>query len=371
MWRAMLVTSAFAALVGCAPVYSDSASDFAKGVSDVKDASTTLSQNYTGTRVLFSSVRRRIDKDPPIVPDACATTSLYSDCYIGSKKEQGREQKTYQQVSALVAVSGTLSDAGGPKTKEVNPAGIPQACIDYATNGGAQEAGLTTAEPNATVKAVTESDILAALDNYAKGLAAITDKADSDAYKAAASKLSSSIGSLAGTVGAAAGGVGAAVGPVLKAVIDIGTHINLARLENDRYQALKVAVLAACIPVHNLAYAEATILSAKRSITADENRLILNDLSTPATYFQDPQQNEAAMNQASANLRSIGPDPSPTAIKIAQVHNQLLEAILSGKGQTDALIANVAAFATEAQALKSAIQVQKGSASSGSSAGSS
>jgi hypothetical protein len=156
----------------------------------------------------------------------------------------------------------------------------------------------------------------------------------------------------------------------VKAVVTIGLRINLLRLENDRYQALKTAVLSACIPVHNLAFAEAIILTAKQRIAADRNRILLNELAKPTAYFKGPNQNEQDTNTAAANLRAIGPDASPTALKIAEIHNQLVADVLSGKGQSDALLKNVSDFADEAKALKDAINSNTSTSSASAASGS-
>jgi hypothetical protein len=210
----------------------------------------------------------------------------------------------------------------------------------------------------------TEEDVLNAIEDYTNALAAVTKSSDADTYKANATKLAASVGKLATTVGTLAGGAGAVIGPIAQAVVKIGEDAYLQILERRRYEALKAAVLAECIPIHNLALAEAVILTADDANANHAEDGILTSLQQAPKNLsrEDRDKLETLAQGAAANVRArASVDPGQAAIKLYKLHNQLVRDVLSGKGESEAFIKALGDIATDVQAIKDAVAKKKSS----------
>jgi hypothetical protein len=322
-----------AAVSACSPNYSQTAASIASGVSNIKAYSNALQLKRSADREFYYGIEANIHKTYLQATASCGDVADLSDCYIGDKKELASEPKTTKKPGAGTPGAGNpvIGTAGSPSAPVP---GIPPVCLSFIQNGAA------LATQKATVgkekQAATEPKIIDALTRYAQGLAAITKSSDSAAYKAAAAKLSSSVGTMTGTIGTLAGGPagGIIAGAVGKAIASVGLQANLIVLQANRAAALRQALLSACLPVYNLTNAETVILSARYEEVYEANHTVITELLARQKLVHEDPKDQAAMVKAAANLRALGPDPGDTVGELATVHSALADAVTTGKGQT-------------------------------------
>lgn len=389
------------ALGGCAANYSQDASGFASGVSDLKTANTTLSD----TRILqiqtYYSIKRGIRNAAPVATAACHDFALNTDpsklivppddrrdCFIwdsGEPREIARQQRAGRRAALAsgIVLSPDLPPvpSTAPTTPSTAPAvpltpqqirarlkslDVPDVCIDYALSPANLQDNNSSKEETADEKAQrlynesfsTQQRVFTALEAYSQGLAAITKQSDVDDYKAAATKLSSSVGTLASAAGTMAGGAGAVIaGPVAKAVTTLVLDIRLAALQHERYQALKSAVLAACIPIHAIGLGEQTFMSGEYSDVQLYNKKIIDAVMTAPPPAR--KANNDTLMQAVASFRTQTAPPDRVVSAFVKAHDKLMQDVLDGKGQTQAAMDEITTFATDAKALKDAFQTKK------------
>ena len=268
------------ALGGCTANYSQDATGFATGVSDLKTANTTLSDARIQQIQTYYTLKRGIHNAAPLATEACHDFGPSQpkpddrrDCFISDSEEPKEAARIARQAQAAARAHGiTLPPTLPPQptrtvvgtltldqiTARLKSMEVPDVCIDYALspanvqdNPTKQETPDEKAQRSYIEGFPTQQRVFMALDAYAQGLAAITKQSDVDDYKAAATKLSTSVGILASAAGTMAGGAGAVIaGRVAKAVTTLVLDIRMAALQRKRYQALRSAVLATCIPIH-------------------------------------------------------------------------------------------------------------------------
>ncbi len=373
-------------ITGCTANYSQDATGFATGISDLKTANTTLSDNRAQVIQTYYGVLHARHKLPPIATDACHDfePSLIKpddrrDCFVWDQQvpkdiikenEAGRERAKRMGIilppdlPPVPAPSGPATpltpDQIRARLKEME---VPDVCIDDAlSSSNVQDTSKKTETPDEVAQRQyiesfpTQQRVFMALDDYAQGLAAITKQSDIDDYKTAATKLSTSVGTLATAAGTFAGGAGAVIaGPVAKAVTTLVLDIRLAALERDRYQALKKAVLAACIPIHAIGVGEQVFMSAEYRDVQIYNKKILDSIM----YSVPQKPNDEAIKAALATFKIPATPPDRVIKAFVKAHDKLMQDVLDGKGQTQAAMEEISGFAADAKALRDAFQTKK------------
>lgn len=379
--KPLLVLVTCFVLAGCAPDFSTGTAAIASSVADIKSASHSITETYVDSRQQFYIARGIVHHRALAPAPGCFQGDL-RECYLIDPIQQALEKTLADEISRQLddpasapqptpvtePVSGYVatinqmikgSFPGATPIEVVSKIAVPDACR--------REVSDHLADPQPAMKAgpvPNEAAIVGALDDYAQALAAITRKSDVDDYKTAATKLAISVGTLASTLGTLAGGAGAAVGPVATAVVKIGTDAYVAILEQRRYEALKTAVLAACIPVHNLAYSASITLRARSNVAMRDLQYVANDAVHEKGLTQaDLKQLYPMQMQAVATLRTVAfGDAGSPAMKLVGSHNKLVEEMLSGKGESLAFLKLAAELATDAKNLKEDTQPKSASA---------
>lgn len=217
---------------------------------------------------------------------------------------------------------------------------------------------------------------LTALARYAAALAAITDATDRAALVADQEKLAAAVQALARqhdealVARAKAGDAGAKATPLLgdAAAASVGAIASAAdaALDRQRLQALKAAVDQADGPVQVLAALigdDQAAIQAKRRASlaqyATEVTERLGPVSTPASYARRLDIAIAATQQINAIAAA---DPRQAALKMAQAHHALREAIDAGKGQDLQAIELLTEFVAAAGAVRDGFKETAGSA---------
>ena len=361
------------ALTACAPDLSTSTAAIATGVAAIKSSSQSIAQTYSDSRQQ-NYIARGIVHHQALRPSLQCAQGDPTQCYLIDPVEEDAEKALADKVRLGLARPETdpnyvpttnraISESfpGATPIEVVSKINVPDACLSQVSAHLDDTTKAAKPSPDDTTKAakpspVDEAAIVRALDDYAQALVAVTRKSDVDDYKVAATKLGTAVGTLASTIGTAAGGAGAAIGPVATAVVKIGTDVYVTILQQKRYEALKTAVLAACVPVHNLAYAEGIVLQAHNAVGTRYLQYVANvTITEKGLTPADRQQLLPLQMAATAKLRAgTVDDASGPAKKLAQSHNDLVTAVLSGKGEPLAFLEAAGTFAADAKALQEA-----------------
>ncbi|MBN8929970.1 MAG: hypothetical protein J0H19_25540 [Rhodospirillales bacterium] len=354
------------AAAACSPDYSTSVTKFAEGVSDLRTASKIISAAAVKAKARADAADIITSNDRPQTV-GCDGGDDWSGCFVVSKATL----KKAEEKSASVKIANPKSDSRmyalvdevekearkqPPPPEDLKP---PQVCIAEleqrerdAPQRGEAVGGGTNAKP-----ITTEAGLMAALDKYAAGLAAVTKASDVADYNKAASSLSSTIGTIATTAGSLAGPVGLAAGTLAKPIVDAALRLNLARYEANRYRALREAVISACIPVAVVALAEGNILITRRSDALFADKNVLSLLVHDATVKTRVQIEHLDLTMLAAeNLRALPGDPQQAVHALIAAHNALATQVISGEGDSAALLAVIGDFLDKSSALKEAVQ---------------
>lgn len=203
---------------------------------------------------------------------------------------------------------------------------------------------------------LTEADIIELLSAYAEGLKAITDTSERAAFDAASSKLATSAGALATTLGTLAGGAGAAIGPIVVAAVKLGTFATAQAYENARYEALRGALLEACLPLRTLAFAEGAIIEGHRTV-----RMGINVQTLGLTLPQNAGRgvDRAALftlgTEATDSTQMLDKSPIAAMRAMVDAHDKLAVAVIEGQGQTAVVEGAITNFVHRAQDFRSAV----------------
>jgi hypothetical protein len=219
--------------------------------------------------------------------------------------------------------------------------------------------------------------VLAALNGYAGGLAAVTNAQDRKDYDAAASQLSSSVAGLGTALGAVTPG-GAAAGPALSAVTMVATWTIGEGLDAARYDTLRSAINAVGTPSIDLegqkmspirvvadnaitpelaAVRSARITLLFKQMDSRANR-INSDLSAanaadvPLDRYDTPLMDLASLVATLNAIKAV--DPEAVGESLVKAHDELQKAVNDKSRQFQSLVSSLADFADKAAAVEKA-----------------
>lgn len=381
------------AFVGCSPDYSQQVGEMSNATASISSAAKGISDHQLEVRGRYYEARAIVERQPLEPTSGCAGGGGFdrTTCYMAGRNVVMAEAiagppgaaKPSQVRPSPSALAAAATNGGFKPRPAVGPAvvasfaangpsntpqeaiqklDVPEACKAQAIGALGQPVAAAALTPAAAggkpPSPPTEDDVLNAIEEYTNALAAVTKLADGETYNANATKLAASVGKLATTVGALAGGAGAVIGPVAQAVVKLGEDAALQILERRRFEALKAAVLAECIPFHNLALAEAVILTANEANANHAEEGILTSVQQAPRNLsaKDRDRLDALATAAAANVRArASGDPGELARKLYKLHNQLVLDVLSGKGGSEAFVKAIGDLAPDVKALKDAV----------------
>ncbi len=261
--------------------------------------------------------------------------------------------------------SATLASAAAKPFGRASPVASPPQIvqtIDVPPVCKMQVVDNLSPPPSKPTSPPTENDLLNTLQGYVNGLSAVTNKTDATNYDAAAKTLSTSVQTASTAVGALAGGVGAAVGPIAGAIVKIGADAAKQILQYRRYEALKAAALAECVPVHNISVALSVLMSSDWDVAraADGNVLSLLQIATTKRLGSDDMKAVTVLAGAAVeDVRTNGAtNPGNALTKIYESHNQLVQDLVDGKGESDAFRQLLNSLAGDVSTLKTVTQTK-------------
>ncbi len=336
---ALIVLSMAVLSAGCSPyLYKGEINEFSKGVNQLAEANTIGVRNANEARANRSRWIWLNEKPKLTLTDGCEgiKTTEWKPCGL---KEN--ERKTVSKST--------------PKVSEP------------IKEGGSGVVGQSDQGPRESIPIQDDAKaIVKALQDYADGLAAVTNAADREALDKAQAELTQSVGGLATEVAKLSG---QPVAAQVKPITDLFTTIATVMLDTRRYQALQREVKKARQPVADLGKNLGDMLTNLRDTqvnalrgTATELELKLGpqfDESTYATRLDALQSTATALEA----LRSV--NPKEAADKMVEAHNELANALAENQGQAEAVLQATKTFFDKAKAVREAFatgaDAQKGS----------
>lgn len=229
-------------------------------------------------------------------------------------------------------------------------------CEPYAAGGA------LPAPTGIEARRKTAMAALTVLQDYAHGLAAVTNAADRDAYDAAVGQLAGAVGALARNADAAAPGIST----VAPATINLLGWLVGTALDQQRFATLKAVTTAmegpdahGLRPVRVVAKSLATGLVALRGtrlrLVDSRARRLAKGLgpSLSQAAYESRLDSLQAATTVLESLRQVNPDA--TADALAAAHTALVAAVNSPTPDSAALLAAISDFADKAAALRSAL----------------
>ena len=325
-----------AVLVSCSPyVFSDDVQTLSKGVASIetsyRDTSkAVVAEEHLYNRIMWSRDRTALKAGP--------------GCSINASGSAGCDLVPADTPPAPIV--------DGPK-----PLPPPQKDVCEATANPAAPPKPVDAK---TLTPLERAAVLKVIDDYAAGLAALTQAEDRTAFDSASAKVAAAVGDLVQTAG---GAEGAAAGPLAKASTNLVLWVVGEELDYRRYKELQLATRTACEPIHTLADALGVILEEQHNayLSAARSVLILKIQAVNRLRGQRGVTDQAygvAIDEAYAaadafqTVRLI--DPWATAQALRKAHDDLVVAVRNDTGELPAVVASIQAFAQRANDLTAA-----------------